>query len=119
MFLNGVLGTGNARGPIVAYGSAFLMFLGVVPSFPNFGFGWSMWGGKIKGKPFSLTENCVLYGSGLDTCPDSVLMLYLVGVVKWLVWASRCEALFDKSHATADQLLLRIKSALREHIRAD
>ena len=76
-------------------------------------------GCKIQARYFSLTRSCVLYGSGLDTSRESLLIWYLISTVKWLVWCSRCEAMFDGSRPGADRVLFRVKAEVRARIRAD
>ena len=76
-------------------------------------------GGRILGKPFSLTASCVLYGEGLDNGRDYLLLWYIICSVKWLSWVSRCETLFEKSKSDPNQLLLRVKGAVRARVRAE
>ena len=76
-------------------------------------------GGKILCRPISLTRSCVLYSTGLDNRRDSLLVLFLISVVKWLVWCSRCETMFDGSRVDTDQVLRRTRAAVRDRIKLD
>ena len=58
---------------------------------------------------FLTHRNCVLYGFQLGTGPNSHLVWYLISTVRWLVWCSRCETLYDGSQPDAEHVLFRVK----------
>ena len=75
--------------------------------------------GEILCRPISLTQSCVLYSTGLDNRRDSLLVLFLISAVKWLVWCSRCQTMFDGSRVDTDQVLRRTRAAVRDRIKLD
>ena len=90
-------------------------------SFVSLLWDWATYVGvRVSGPTFSISPPLIFFAEGLNpSCTNDRFIWFLVSVLKYQVWKSRCQAMYDGSHVDPASVLRTSKVFLKQRIQDD